>query len=279
MLTATSSLARRIEQAESALIAEMGRSASRRLGSDQVIVSSIGGGAAVMPSPGSPLSKVSGLGFEPLDETALDAVEAEFARFQTPVRVELSSLGDPDIGKLLSSRGYALSGFENVLGLSLGSAAALPPAPASAVATIERTAPQDVPAWIEVITTGFMHPDTFDGPSTAEPIDRALIEPVFQDIALLEGYSQYLARRDGEPAGAASMRIHDGVAQLCGAATLPGHRRLGIQTALLRERLVHAARAGCDVAIVTTEPGSKSQENVQRQGFELLYVRAIMIKT
>jgi ribosomal protein S18 acetylase RimI-like enzyme len=123
-----------------------------------------------------------------------------------------------------------------------------------------------------------MHPDTFDGPSTQEPLDRSFIEPVFQDISLLHGYSQYLARRDGQPAGAASMRLHEGIAQLCGAATLPAHRRLGIQTALLRERLICAARAGCDVAIVTTEPGSKSQENVQRQGFELLYVRAIMIK-
>jgi hypothetical protein len=30
---------------------------------------------------------------------------------------------------------------------------------------------------------------------------------------------------------------------------------------------------------VTTEPGSPSQENVQRQGFELLYARAILIKS
>jgi ribosomal protein S18 acetylase RimI-like enzyme len=278
MLTASSSLARRIERAESELIAGMGRSSASRLGSDQVIVSPIGGGAAVMPGPGSPLSKVAGLGFEPLDEAVLGAVERDFARFKTPVRVELSSLGDPAIGKLLSRRGYALSGFENVLGLSLGSPAALAAAPSSSLVTVEKTAPKDVNAWIEVITTGFMHPDTFDGPSTVEPIDRAVIEPIFQDIALLEGYSQYLAWRGGQPAGGASMRIHDGVAQLCGAATLPGHRRLGIQTALLRERLVHAAHAGCDVAVVTTEPGSKSQENVQRQGFELLYVRAILIR-
>jgi hypothetical protein len=32
------------------------------------------------------------------------------------------------------------------------------------------------------------------------------------------------------------------------------------------------------VAIVTTEPGSRSQENAQRQGFALLYARAILIK-
>jgi hypothetical protein len=30
--------------------------------------------------------------------------------------------------------------------------------------------------------------------------------------------------------------------------------------------------------VVTTQPGSKSQENVQRLGFELLYTRAILVK-
>jgi hypothetical protein len=29
---------------------------------------------------------------------------------------------------------------------------------------------------------------------------------------------------------------------------------------------------------VTTEPGSKSQQNVQRQGFELLYSRAVLVR-
>lgn len=278
MLIATSSLARRVEAAESALIAGMGRSAAGRLGEDHVIVTSLGGGTAVMAGPGSPFSKVAGLGFEPLDESVLDSVEREFARFDTPIRVELSSLGDPGIGKLLSARGYVLSGFENVLGLALPSShSASPPADAGLL-TIEETNAENSEQWIDVVATGFMHPDTFDGPSMAEAVDRAALDVVFKDIALVDGFFQYLARRGGLPAGAASMRIHEGVAQLCGAATLPEHRRLGVQTALLHERLVHAAQAGCDVAIVTTEPGSKSQENVQRQGFELLYVRAVLIK-
>lgn len=38
------------------------------------------------------------------------------------------------------------------------------------------------------------------------------------------------------------------------------------------------ARLGCDVAVVTTVPGSKSQQNAQRQGFDLLYTRAILVK-
>ena len=74
------------------------------------------------------------------------------------------------------------------------------------------------------------------------------------------------------------MRLSDGVAQLCGAATLPEHRRRGIQSALLRARLLEAAHRGADIAVVTTQPGSKSQENVQRAGFALLYARAILVR-
>jgi len=53
----------------------------------------------------------------------------------------------------------------------------------------------------------------------------------------------------------------------------------GVQSALLGTRLEVAAAAGCDVAVVTTQPGSKSQENAQRQGFELLYTRTILVRT
>ena len=74
------------------------------------------------------------------------------------------------------------------------------------------------------------------------------------------------------------MRLFEGVAQLCGAATLPAHRRRGVQSALLDARLAIAGQSGCDVAVVTTQPGSKSQENVQRRGFELLYTRAILVR-
>jgi ribosomal protein S18 acetylase RimI-like enzyme len=275
MLIASPSLARRIERAESALITAWGQRAAARLGESQVIVAPIGGGAAVMPGPGSALSKVSGLGFEPLSASDLETIERRFAAFETPVRVELSSLGDPGVGKLLSERGYVLSGFENVLGLPIHASHSRPAAARNTTITIEEVAATDAGIWADVVATGFMHADVVNGPAPEVP-DRTKLDLVFNDIARIDGFSQYLARRDGHPAGGASMRIHDGVAQFCGAATLPEHRRLGIQSALLQERLAHAARAGCDVAIVTTEPGSMSQQNAQRQGFELLYVRAVM---
>jgi ribosomal protein S18 acetylase RimI-like enzyme len=279
MLTATATLARRIEAAEATLIAGMGRAVAARLGPSQVIVMPLGKGAAVMPGPGSQLSKVAGLGFEPIDEAALAAVEREFGRFKTAVRVELSSLADPSVARLLSRRGYALAGFENVLGLPLPWSQPADGSAAIELNVVAQTGADNLEEWAAVVRTGFSHPDTFDGPSPIEVTNTSGIDLIFRDLASLDGFSQYVARRGGRIAGGASMRIDNGVAQLCGAATLPEFRRPGVQTALVRARLAHAAEAGCDVAVVTTEPASKSQANAQREGFELLYVRAVLIKS
>jgi ribosomal protein S18 acetylase RimI-like enzyme len=65
---------------------------------------------------------------------------------------------------------------------------------------------------------------------------------------------------------------------MAGAATAPAHRRRGIQSALLSARLTDAKEMGCDVAVITVQPGSRSQQNAQRQGFDLLYTRAILVK-
>jgi hypothetical protein len=43
-----------------------------------------------------------------------------------------------------------------------------------------------------------------------------------------------------------------------------------VQTVLLSARLADAAAAGCNVAVIT-QPGSRSQQNAQRLGFDLLY--------
>jgi protein subunit release factor A len=35
---------------------------------------------------------------------------------------------------------------------------------------------------------------------------------------------------------------------------------------------------GWPTSIIVTQPGSKSQQNAQRQGFDLLYTRAVLVK-
>ena len=92
------------------------------------------------------------------------------------------------------------------------------------------------------------------------------------------GVLRYLALRDGEPAGGAGLRTSAGIAQFAGAGTAPAHRRRGVQSALLATRLADAVAAGCDVAAITVQPGSKSEQNAHRHGFDLLYTRAVLVK-
>ena len=131
-------------------------------------------------------------------------------------------------------------------------------------------------SWLDVVADGFAHPDT-QGVPAHEEFPREVIARAERDFAAA-GVTRYIALRDGVIAGAASFRVADGIAQLTGAATAPAHRRRGVQTALLPTRLADAAAAGCDIAVVTTQPGSKSQQNMQRHGFDLLYTRAILVK-
>jgi GNAT superfamily N-acetyltransferase len=92
------------------------------------------------------------------------------------------------------------------------------------------------------------------------------------------GLLRYVALHDGVIAGGAGLEVFDDVAHMAGAATAPAHRRRGIQSALLAARLRDATAAGCNIAVVTVQPGSRSQQNVQRQGFHLLYTRAVLVK-
>jgi GNAT superfamily N-acetyltransferase len=263
-------LAARIEAAEVRLTASA--VACTRLRCREAWTAPVGGGLAALTEPGSPLNKVVGLGFAPLDPAAWEAVEGEHTRRRAPIQVELASLGDPAVATLLTGRGHRLVGVENVLARSL---VAPPEPPRRDGVRIDAVAAAHLDRWLDVVVTGFCAPDT-QGVVSHETVDRAVVEPIVRDFAGADGVSLFLAMRDGEPAGAASMRIDGAIAQLCGAATLPAHRRRGIQSALLAHRLAFAARAGCELAVVTTQPGSKSQQNVMGQGFVLLYVRNVL---
>jgi ribosomal protein S18 acetylase RimI-like enzyme len=120
-----------------------------------------------------------------------------------------------------------------------------------------------------------LHPDT-QGVPWHEEFPREILENAEHDTFGL--VQRYLATLDGVPAGGGSMRITDGIAQLTGAGTAPAFRRRGIQSALLAARLADATTAGCDVAVITVQPGSRSQQNAQRRGFDLLYTRAVLVK-
>jgi hypothetical protein len=269
-------LAARIERAEARFMEDA--TAAIRSRTDTFAIP-IAGGVATWAGPGAPMTKLAGLGFAGIPEVAaLEAVERAFDERRTPLQIELSSLAEPGIGALLTGRGYQLTGFENVLAVRLPLAAGGPRV-APGVEVFEGDE-GDLEAWVEAVAEGFAQPDD-QGVASTEAYPRAMLEDLTRDLTRVRDLVRYTARLTGAGpiAGGASLRLCDGVAHLAGAATRAAYRRRGVQTSLLAVRLAHAAQAGCDVAVVTTQPGSKSQQNVQRQGFDLLYTRAVLVRT
>lgn len=283
---ANTTLAARIERAEAALSADIAVSVIADARMPDAFIEPIGGGVAVFSGPGSPINKLIGVGFaDGPDAARLDTIEARFATHACGVQAEISTLADPAWHAAFAPRGYALAGFENVLGLTLDSRSApvtpgvtdgVPDGSHHIVVTVCRG--DEAAAWLDVMVSGFAEPDVVAAQAGGQDYPRQAIERVFGDLGAVPGFRRYLARVDGVAAGAAGMREFEGVAQLCGAATLPAFRRRGVQAALLHARLRDAARRGCDLAVVTTAPGSPSQQNAQRRGFALLYARALHVK-
>jgi GNAT superfamily N-acetyltransferase len=268
-------LAGRIERAEAQLVAAASEAARRRRADAAGFVIPIAGGVASFAEEGSPFNKVAGLGFgSGPDAAALEEIELAFAACGAPVQIELAHLADPAIGALLTGRGYRLVSFENVLGLALSGEheRVTPPG-----IEVRLSGDDELETWLDVVVDADLHPDTQGVPSHEE-FPREALAGAERDLVTATGVTRYAALRGGVIAGGASFRLAGRIAQFTGAATALAHRRRGVQTALLSARLADAAAAGCDIAVVTTQPGSKSQQNVQRQGFDLLYTRAVLVK-
>jgi GNAT superfamily N-acetyltransferase len=260
-------LAARIERAEARLTAESSAAARARRGDSVGFARSLAGGVASFAERDSPFNKVIGLGFDGLpDARELDDVERAFTELGSPVQVELCQLAEAGTGAFFTERGYRLESFENVLGCRVGGT--------EAPEGVRLARDDELELWLSAVADAVAVADT-EGLRSHEDFPRETVVDAMRDMA---GVRRYLALRDGEFAGGAGFRVTAGIAQFTGAATVPAHRRRGVQTALLRARLAAAAEAGCDVAVVTTQPGSQSHRNAQRQGFDLLYTRAILVK-
>jgi GNAT superfamily N-acetyltransferase len=141
---------------------------------------------------------------------------------------------------------------------------------------VRLSADDEFDAWLDVLADAVATPDE-QGVPWHQEFPRADHLRAERDL-VTAGVTRYAALREGVLAGGAGLRLSDGVAQFAGAGTAPAHRRRGVQSALLAARLADATDAGCDVAVITTQPGSRSQANAQRQGFALLYARAVLVK-
>jgi hypothetical protein len=103
--------------------------------------------------------------------------------------------------------------------------------------------------------------------------------PVLAGLVGREGWHVYLSFDGDAPAGSGAMRVHEGVAWLDWAATLPEFRRRGSQGAVIARRLADGIAMGCTAFATSTGEAvdgdaQHSFHNIERYGFRRTHARA-----
>jgi hypothetical protein len=229
-------------------------------------VEHIAGASAIFVGAASPLTHVIGLGMQgPVQPEDLDRIEEFYQARGAMVSVDLCPLADASLLELLGSRGYRLTEFLNVLVRPLTPSETAGPEP-----SIRLAGPDEEQLWACTVGRGFLEKDEL----TAEEIE------VGRSIFHILGSLCYLSFAGSLPVAAGAMTMHSGVATLFADSTTPGFRGIGLQSALIRERLRAASCSAerLDLATASTLPGSVSQRNYERNGFRVAYSKAILVR-
>jgi GNAT superfamily N-acetyltransferase len=256
-------LSRRLERAEgrsNAGFVEARASLSPESGAAWIEVA---GAYAMFDGVRSPLTQTFGLGvFDPVTHADMDKLEGFFQQRGAHVHHEVSPLAGASLFTLLNERGYQPIELTSVMyrpidgGVQLAS-----PRNEKVQSRLIQDGEEDL--WARMAAIGWSELTEF----------ADMIMELSNITAKRAGGLSFLAELDGRPIATGAMFIHDGVALLAGASTIPEGRRQGAQLALLESRLRYAAEQGCDIAMMCALPGSASQRNAERQGFHIAYTR------
>lgn len=253
------SLARRLERCEGETNVAMIEARAALQPESGAVWMECNGTFALFDGVGSPLTQTFALGlFSPPCAADLELLESFFASRGARVFHEVSPLAPPELLELLASRGYRPVELTSIL---YRPNVANDPTP-SAIRT-RIVGEGEAELWASTAAAGW----------SEIPELSAFMHDLGRVTATTRGTLPFLAELDGRPVAAGALAIHNGVALLAGASTIPSERKRGAQRALLEARLQYAAERGCDLAMMGAQPGSASQRNAERQGFRIAYTR------
>lgn len=223
------------------------------------VVLEAGGVRAMFDGAGSPMTQTFGLGMlATADDAALDHLEGFFRARGAAVHHEVCPLAGAELVARLVARGYRPIELSNVLVRDLGDV----PSPVAGF-TARAAHPEECDAWTAASARGWS-----DDPAIAAMIAEigrvSFDSPLITPVAVLEG---------PRIVATGALAIHDRVALMAGASTVPEARGRGAQGALFAHRLGLARARGADVAMMVAECGSGSQRNAERSGFRIAYTR------
>ena len=211
----------------------------------------------------SPLTQSFGLGMRGVvTASEFERIEAFFHERNAPVFLEVSPLASPETLTLLNERGYQPVEYTSVLCRRIGPQCSIPRSKNSAI-HVRKMEATESELFAQTSATGW----------TDEPQFREMILGFGRTFSTTQGTTAMIAEIDGKPIATGLAFITDKVALLAGASTVPSARNQGAQFALLEARLIFAIEQGCDLAMMCALPGSPSQRNAQRNGFQIAYTR------
>jgi GNAT superfamily N-acetyltransferase len=225
------------------------------------------GGHLVFVARGSLVGRAHALGFagavKPED---IEHVEDFYFRHEADAQVDVCPYADPSLYESLNQRGFQVAEFNQTLARWIS--------PDESFGTrhegfeVRRVGPEEGPEWSNVLARVFFA-------DQAPNFGRFFLPWVRHKNAMCLG-----AFAEGKMVGGAGGLIipQHRTAGLFGAATLPEFRERGVQSALLKERLQLAQKAGCDLAVTLTMPGTSSQRNAERAGFRTAYTKVVVVK-
>ncbi len=262
MLYVNIGLAQRLERVDVAMGLECSVACSEQFPNVDASAERVGSGIAVWAGPDSPLSLASGLGMRgPVLDSDLDHL-TDFYKQREAATIWVNPFADPSLLEGLGRRGFQVSRFGNMLVRTLDPSD-------SNIATVDNTVKvitadsSQSEQWANAVETAFG-----DLPAA----NRAMAATMFHRPSSIE----FFAMIDDEVAAVASMAIHDSVATLSTAATLPKFRSRGVHAELLNARVAYAAANGCDLAAGMTAPGTTSQRNTEKAGFRVIYTEVLL---
>lgn len=227
----------------------------------------IAGGYAIYLGDNSPMTQALGMGLEqPISTNEIEKIENFYFQKNSAVNIELSPYVDLALLELLAKREYHLTEVSNVLVKHLDKNNLA--APANSEIEIISVKEHNTEILANTLIKGF----------GVEGKLADLLKKVWElGIKIPENLS-FLAKIHNNFVGGGGMFIYEGIASFSGASTLPEFRKLGVQTKLLQHRLSLAATLGCDLAMISTLPGTTSQHNAEKQGFRIVYTRIKLMR-
>lgn len=263
MIFSDRSFSQRLERAEARSNAGFVETRAQLFPDSRAAWIEVGGAYAMFDGPESPCTQTFGLGlFDEITDAEMQQLESFFTERGAPVFHEVSPMADPSLIPLLNSRGYQPVELTSVMYRTL-----------DAFGDHGRTNP--------AVTTRVINSDEIDLWASTSAGGWATEHESLADFmfnfgritAQCPGSYPFLAELDGKPISTGMMFIHEGIAILAGASTIPEGRKNGAQNALLAARLKLAAEMGCELSVMGALPGSQSQKNAQKNRFNIAYTR------